>query len=119
MLIARFFLGLALVLCAGSGAARAHALVLRSEPAPDAVIDSDATPVEIRFSSRIDAARSHLRLFRIDGPAVDLTIVDSAAPDALTARAAGLTPGAYRLHWQTLSPDGHITQGDIPFTVRR
>jgi hypothetical protein len=30
-----------------------------------------------------------------------------------------LAPGRYRLHWQTLSPDGHITQGDIPFAVSR
>ncbi|TAI60323.1 copper resistance protein CopC, partial [Bradyrhizobium sp. Leo170] len=36
----------------------------------------------------------------------------------LDAEAKGLSPGAWRLRWQVLSVDGHITRGDIPFTVR-
>jgi methionine-rich copper-binding protein CopC len=35
----------------------------------------------------------------------------------LTARIAGIQPGSYRLRWQVLALDGHITRGDIPFTV--
>ncbi|MFI4981818.1 MAG: copper resistance protein CopC, partial [Nevskiales bacterium] len=27
------------------------------------------------------------------------------------------TPGAYVVRWQVLSVDGHITRGDVPFTV--
>jgi methionine-rich copper-binding protein CopC len=29
----------------------------------------------------------------------------------------GLGSGAYRLRWQVLAVEGHITRGDIPFTV--
>jgi len=29
----------------------------------------------------------------------------------------GLAAGAYRLRWQVLASDGHITRGEIPFTV--
>jgi methionine-rich copper-binding protein CopC len=28
-----------------------------------------------------------------------------------------LAPGAYTLHWQVLAVDGHITRGNVPFTV--
>jgi hypothetical protein len=27
------------------------------------------------------------------------------------------TPGAYVVRWQVLAIDGHITRGDVPFTV--
>jgi hypothetical protein len=29
----------------------------------------------------------------------------------------GLIPGAYVVRWQVLAVDGHITRGDVPFTV--
>ena len=101
------------------GAAQAHAIVLGSAPRPDQVIAAEELAVEIRFNSRIDAERSYIKLFRIDGDAVALPLTDLSSPDTLKAKATGLKPGAYRLHWQTLSPDGHITQGDIPFSVVR
>jgi methionine-rich copper-binding protein CopC len=28
-----------------------------------------------------------------------------------------LLPGEYRLRWQVLASDGHITRGEIPFAV--
>ncbi|MGJ0392358.1 MAG: copper resistance CopC family protein [Methylocystis sp.] len=90
-----------------------------SSPRADDSIQGDELSIEIRFNSRIDAARSNLKLFKIDGGAVALPILDAGSPDRLKAKATGLKPGAYRLHWQTLSPDGHITQGDIPFAVSR
>jgi methionine-rich copper-binding protein CopC len=46
-----------------------------------------------------------------------LSQAPGAAPDVIGARAAGLPPGAYRLRWQVLAIDGHITRGDIPFRV--
>jgi methionine-rich copper-binding protein CopC len=106
-------------LAAAPGAALAHAIVIGSTPRAEAVVTGDALAVEIRFNSRIDAARSHLKLFRIDGEALSLPLSDAGADDALKASAKGLAPGRYRLHWQTLSPDGHISQGDIPFSVSR
>jgi methionine-rich copper-binding protein CopC len=30
---------------------------------------------------------------------------------------AELKPGAYTIRWQALALDGHITRGDLPFTV--
>lgn len=106
-------------LVASHGAALAHAIVVGSTPRAEAVVTGDPLAVEIRFNSRIDAARSHLKLFRIDGESVSLPLSAAGSDDALKASATGLAPGRYRLHWQTLSPDGHISQGDIPFSVSR
>jgi hypothetical protein len=101
------------------GGALAHAIVLGSAPAPEQTISGDEVAIEIHFNSRIDALRSHLKLFTPGGGAVVLQVTESEANDVLKSRATGLTPGPHRLHWQTLSPDGHITQGDIRFGVSR
>lgn len=114
----RSFCALFFLLLSG-GAALAHAIVLGSTPRADEVVKAEETAVEIRFNSRIDVGRSTLRLFRIDGDAVTLPISDASSEDTLKSRATGLTPGKYRLHWQTLSPDGHIAHGDIFFGVSR
>jgi copper resistance protein C len=100
-----------------SEAAFAHAIVLSSTPRAEEIIKSDELSIEIRFNSRIDAARSNMKLFKIDGGVTALSIVDAGSAQTLKAKATGLESGSYRLHWQTLSPDGHITQGDIPFAV--
>ena len=98
-------------------AAAAHAIIVASQPGVDAVVTGASLPIELRFNSRIDQRRSRLTLVRPDGTAATLPLGAATAPDLLTTRASGLAPGAYRLRWQVLSVDGHITRGDIPFTV--
>jgi copper resistance protein C len=98
-------------------AAAAHAIIIASNPAVDAVVGGTSVPIELRFNSRIDHRRSRLTLVRPDGTSATLPLAAEVTPDLLTTRASGLVPGVYRLHWQVLSIDGHITRGDIPFTV--
>lgn len=99
-----------------SADAFAHAVVTGSTPAANAKISGENLAIEIRFNSRIDGARSSLKLYGSDGGAILIEGVE-AAEDALKGNVRKLAPGAYRLHWQALSPDGHISQGDIPFAV--
>jgi len=109
----------ALFYAIGSGEASAHAVIVNATPGPGQTVAGPELAIEIRFNSRIDATRSHLKLLKPDGSSVAVPLCSVEGADRLTARATGLGPGAYRLHWQTLSPDGHITQGDIPFSVGR
>ena len=51
------------------------------------------------------------------GAMTTLELQADTAPQVLAAQARGLAPGAYRLRWQVLAVDGHVTRGDIPFTV--
>jgi hypothetical protein len=96
----------------------AHAIVIKSSPAADAVVPAGNVPVHLQFNSRIDRDRSKVTLIGAGGTEQRLAPAADSLPDALDAEAKGLSPGAWRLRWQVLSVDGHITRGDIPFTVR-
>jgi copper resistance protein C len=98
--------------------AMAHAIVIKSSPAVDAVMPAGKAPVHLQFNSRIDHDRSKVTLIGPGGAEQRLTPAADSAPDALDTEANDLSPGAWRLRWQVLSVDGHITRGDIPFSVR-
>jgi methionine-rich copper-binding protein CopC len=95
----------------------AHAVLVEATPAADSAIAGPDVTVKLRFNVRIDRSRSRLTLALPDGKTTALKITDEGAPETLSARATGLGPGAYRLRWQVLAADGHITRGDIPFLV--
>jgi methionine-rich copper-binding protein CopC len=102
--------------------ASAHALLLHSTPAEHAVIHDRAVPIKLDFNSRIDGPRSRLTLTTHQDAAaahpIALKPVLQPAPQTLTtAPAAPLAPGAYDLRWIVLAADGHISRGEIPFTV--
>jgi methionine-rich copper-binding protein CopC len=109
-----------LLFCAASFAsasASAHAIIVSSVPAVDAIVAGPNLAVALRFNSRIDQERSRLTLTGPDGKSVTLDLSAAATPELLTATASGLQPGAYKLRWQVLAVDGHITRGEIPFRV--
>lgn len=95
----------------------AHAVLLESSPALKSSVTGPDVPLKLRFNVRIDIARSRLTLVRPDGSSRALEVNKQASPDMLSALATGLTPGVYRLRWQVLAADGHITRGEIAFTV--
>ncbi len=103
-------------LLVATGTVSAHAVIVTSNPGVDEVMHGNTIPIELRFNSRIDRERSRLSLIEPDGSVAPLTLADQG-PDTLAATASGLSPGAYRLHWQVLGIDGHITRGEIPFRV--
>jgi copper resistance protein C len=105
---------LPLLLCAQH--AEAHAILEESEPANGARIAAGRIVLRLRYNSRIDRERSRLTLTRPDQTRSTLTIDPDGPPDILTA-AVTLTPGAYVVRWQVLAIDGHITRGDVAFTV--
>ena len=96
--------------------ASAHAIVVAANPAVGATVRGASIPIILRFNSRVDPRRSRLTLIGPSGKAVHLTLMNPAV-DSLTAQTPQLIPGAYRLRWQVLSIDGHVTYGEIPFTV--
>ena len=95
----------------------AHAVLVDATPASNSTIPGPDVDVNLHFNLRIDRARSRLTLVSPDGKTSALTLAGTDAPDRLVARATGLGRGSYRLHWQVLAVDGHITRGEIPFHV--
>ncbi len=99
------------------GIMEGHAVLKESNPAANSKVKGPDVPIMLRYNVRIDAKLSKLQLLHPDSSTSDLTIEAQKSPDTLNAKATGLTPGAYRIRWQVLAPDGHITRGEIPFTV--
>lgn len=115
----RAALGAALSLVWPAGRAAAHALVLESEPATGAELAHSPARIRVRFNSRIEHARSRLQLFGPDGARpIALLPGPPDDPASLAAPCPPLPAGSWRLRWQVLALDGHITRGDIPFRIR-
>ena len=87
-----------------------------STPVAGGTIAAGHQALDFRYNSKIDHRRSRLTLTAPDGNRSVLPISPASATNALDAE-ADLKPGAYTLRWQALALDGHITRGDVPFTV--
>jgi hypothetical protein len=107
---------MALALVLVPAVAQAHAILEDSQPPIGGSVAAGALALTLRFNSRLDRVRSRLTLTRPDHSQASLPIDPGGAPNVLTAHAT-LTPGAYSVRWQVLAVDGHITRGDVPFTV--
>lgn len=97
--------------------ADAHAIILSSVPPAGGIVKGSDLAVELHFNSRIDRQRSKLLVISADGKETPVPLDDKSTDDTLVGQAQGVGPGEYRLRWQVLSVDGHITRGDIDFTV--
>jgi copper resistance protein C len=95
----------------------AHAVLKESLPAANSKVAGPDVPITLKYNSRIDSKLSKLQLLNPDNSTVDLKVEAQTSADTLNAKATGLKPGAYRIRWQVLAPDGHITRGEVPFTV--
>ena len=107
----------ALLLALPHGAS-GHAIIVSSSPATGETVAEGPLSIHLRFNSRIDHSRSRLTLLAPDGGQQALIATPGSSADQLDAEAKALSAGQWRLRWQVLSVDGHITRGDIPFGVR-
>jgi methionine-rich copper-binding protein CopC len=94
-----------------------HAILKQTSPAAGSTVTGPDVPIMLKFNVRIDATRSKLQLMTPENKMLDLRVEKQASPDILTAKATGLRAGEYKIAWQVLAPDGHITRGLVPFKV--
>jgi hypothetical protein len=118
--------GLALLVAAGiiwacgTGVppAQGHAIILESEPRPDATVTAPKRLV-LRFNSRLEKPLCSVQL--VGGPrqrsVALLRPEGDAAPDTLTYPLPPLEPGSYQARWKVMAADGHVTEGAVRFTV--
>jgi copper resistance protein C len=95
----------------------AHAILKEATPAANSTVKSGDLAINLRFNVRIDGTRSRLHLVTAAGTSLALKITGQATPDTLQSHATGLGPGVYILVWNVLASDGHMSKGEIPFTV--
>jgi hypothetical protein len=107
---------LAACLSLAAAPAAAHAIIIAARPDVGATVGGPQVAIDLRFNSRIDHRRSRLWL-SVGDKTVPVVIAPGGPADHLVGEADALAPGDYVLHWQVLAVDGHITRGDIPFSV--
>ena len=90
---------------------------MQSKPQKHSTVKGPDVPIWLRFNSRVDGGRSRVHLLATDGESVSLAPVKQTSPDTLESQATGLKPGTYKLEWQVLASDGHISSGEVIFTV--
>jgi copper resistance protein C len=103
-------------LLVSSTLAFAHAVLLSSTPKAHETLHGPSLDIDLKFNSRVDGTRSSLSIVGSDGSVKPLSLSKQVEPNELIARAE-LSPGNYTLRWQALAVDGHITRGQIAFTV--
>jgi len=109
---------LTLTLLAGfAQPAWAHAILMESKPAVNSSVKGPDVAIWLRFNVRIDGSRSRLHLIGPDGSQQNLALAKQLSPDILQSQAGSLKPGAYKLQWKVLASDGHMSRGEVPFTV--
>lgn len=97
----------------------AHAVLVTSTPSAHDTVKGPEITVHLKFNSRIDSAHSRLYLVDPSGKVQMLTLGPQDTPDAIAAKTMTVSArGAYTIRWQALASDGHITRGEIPFTVQ-
>ncbi len=97
----------------------AHAILVHSTPADQAIVHSRTVNLVLEFNSRIDAGRSMLTLTGPTEKNLPVQIQPSLKISELKGSASNLANGTYHLHWQVLATDGHITRGEITFSVAK
>ncbi len=95
----------------------AHAVLMQSTPKLNSTVKGPDVPIWLKFNVRVDGGRSRLHLIASDGSPIGLDALKQTAPDILESRATGLKAGTYKLQWQVLASDGHISRGEVTFTV--
>jgi hypothetical protein len=106
------------VLLASGRFIEGHAILKESSPAANATVVGPDVSITLKYNVRVDSARSKVQLSHPDDSITELPLTKQVSPDTLSSKATGLTPGAYKLQWQVLAPDGHITRGVVPFSVK-
>lgn len=108
----------ALALALLSGVASAHAIIVAAQPPMNATVAPGELAIRLEFNSRIDRPRSALSLRGPDGSEAAVALTPDAPPGVLAGRALVTAGKRWTLHWQVLSLDGHITRGEVIFSVR-
>jgi copper transport protein len=118
--VARAVAGSALVLVlvvSTAGPAAAHAVLLRTDPAPQTTVKTPPAAVRLDFSEAVEAAFGAVRVFDVDGKRVDKGKIQMAQGRREVVVPASLPGGTYTVTWRVVSADGHPVHGGFQFYV--
>ena len=99
--------------------ARAHAVLIGTEPTAGAVLEASPEEIILRFNEAVSTAFSSVRVINQDGTELWSVKTRHVEGDraAVRADAGGLGDGTYVVVWRVTSADGHPVQGSFTFQV--
>jgi hypothetical protein len=118
--------------------AHAHSTLVRALPAARSTVKAPPERIQLWFSERLEPAYSSASVWRIGralerrgagAPALEASGLDMQRLDRgdaavspqddklLTVALPVLAPGKYVVRYRVLSVDGHVVEGNFPFTV--
>jgi copper transport protein len=109
----------ALVGGVAAGTAFAHAELVSSSPANQAILAEQPPEILLTFSESVDPVGDSIRLVDAQGGPVPLGPIDQAAgDDTLRAELPGvIADGTYVVGWQAISADSHKIRGAFTFSI--
>jgi len=103
-----------------AGPAQAHAVLLRTEPAPQATLAGPPGVVRLQFSEAVEVDPGGIRVFDVDGRRVDRGGPARSDGDrTVTVPLARLAEGTYTVTFRAVSSDSHPVRGGFVFYVGR
>jgi copper transport protein len=111
--------GAGLLVASVAMVALAHATLRRAEPPIGGRVARPPGELRLEFSEAVAARTSRVELIAPDSQRFALAVRgDSALPNVLRADVPPLTaPGAYRVEWRLVGPDGHAVTGKYGFVI--
>ena len=108
----------AAALFAGSQAA-AHAKLVKSNPAADAVVAAPKV-ITLVFSEKLAPAFSGFELVMVEHNNMKIPVKTTVSKDGKTITGTptgAFMKGSYKINWHAASGDGHRMTGVVPFKV--
>jgi methionine-rich copper-binding protein CopC len=96
-------------------ASLAHAHLVRSTPAENAVLEKAPATAALVFAEPVTMTAITIEL--IGGAKTNLKPLPASATADPSVPLPTLAPGHYKLSWRAVSDDGHIMSGQIHFSV--
>jgi copper transport protein len=98
-------------------AALAHAQLIQSDPAPNAVLAAVPAAVTLIFTEPVTPAGAGIKVFSPSGAQVGGRV--SVRGSTLSSAVASTEAGTFVVSWQVLAADTHPSRGAFAFTVGR
>ncbi len=113
-------IGASLTVMTSSGAAVAHAIIVRTSPPQSGVGAADIGKVDVWYDAGIREAFVALAVVNGAGERIDKrdAAIDASDPAHVTVGVNPLTPGKYTVRYRALSADGHMVSGAWEFEVK-
>lgn len=105
--------------CACASGAQAHAVLDQASPRVGSTVQNAPDEIILLFTEALESAFSWIEVRNASGARVDTgkAHVGSADRTKLQITLKSLLPGCYKVFWQVLSVDTHITKGSFAFCV--